>query len=924
MPTFYAMRARNSGNSAYLSWVVQDAPDTLGAFAPAAIFAGSAQVVNTWEDFFAQAADTFVGRLVGSGVATTQLLSDIDSSSLIYDATSHTFQVAAASGGDITKNQNSNTYTINSNSVTNTQAADMAANTIKANATASTADPADFAVNTNGFVGRLASNIQNLTGTQATTLLDNFTSALKGLAPASGGGTTNFLRADGTWTAPPGTTTAGHVIRVNNTGQTQRAAANFLNTTTITAAGADDAANGETELSFTLGALTGAVTSSANSLTTAFGALAAKSVLANSTNASAVPAALAGSAAFQHLRVNSANTALEWSVLTTGDFPANSVPVTALAQVATDTFLGNITGGTANVTATTLSSLASTSITYDAASHTFRLGAASGGDITRAANSLTYTINNDAVTYAKMQNVSATNRFLGRITAGAGDTEELTGTQATTLLDNFTSALKGLAPASGGGTTNFLRADGTWAAPPDTNTGHLIRNNGTDMTQRAALNVVSSTSLAAVTTDDAASNETEITYQLRAFTGDVTSTANTVALTIANNAVTNAKAADMAANTVKVNNTAGTTDPTDMSVGTNTFVGRLASNIQTLTGTQATTLLDNFTSALKGLAPASGGGTTNFLRADGSWTAPTFSPTELSITETENTSTGAIDGVTKAAGESVYMFSGTAPVLQGIVSANTGVGNPMFIHRQGTGNLEIQDDASATANNRFAMYRDSNILLGDDELAGFVKVDLTAGGTNSPRWLNFTHRAPFANTTDNAVGDTIIHDGLDWKSRPADIRSSSTTVVNSTSTNTCNTITVPANSVVVGSTFEIYSVYSYSRGATNTASTLEVAIRVDGNPAISVNRSTGTTNGSGGNIFLVGILTVRSVGVGGTIAFGGTIDDGITTSFQNTNGTNVLNIDTTASFVINITANFGTAVPSLSSTAQVGYIRRLA
>lgn len=29
----------------------------------------------------------------------------------------------------------------------------------------------------------------------------------------------------------------------------------------------------------------------------------------------------------------------------------------------------------------------------------------------------------------------------------------------------FTSGLNGLAPASGGGTSNFLRADGTWAAP---------------------------------------------------------------------------------------------------------------------------------------------------------------------------------------------------------------------------------------------------------------------------------------------------------------------------------------------------------------------------------------------------------------------------------------------------------------------------
>lgn len=73
-------------------------------------------------------------------------------------------------------------------------------------------------------------------------------------------------------------------------------------------------------------------------------------------------------------------------------------------------------------------------------------------------------IENAAVTLAKIANI-ATARILGRTTAGAGVAEELTGTQATTLLDAFTSALKGVAPASGGGTTNFLRADGTWAAP---------------------------------------------------------------------------------------------------------------------------------------------------------------------------------------------------------------------------------------------------------------------------------------------------------------------------------------------------------------------------------------------------------------------------------------------------------------------------
>ena len=53
--------------------------------------------------------------------------------------------------------------------------------------------------------------------------------------------------------------------------------------------------------------------------------------------------------------------------------------------------------------------------------------------------------------------------FLGG--AGLSGFVGLTGTQATALLNVFTSSLQGLAPASGGGTTNFLRADGSWASP---------------------------------------------------------------------------------------------------------------------------------------------------------------------------------------------------------------------------------------------------------------------------------------------------------------------------------------------------------------------------------------------------------------------------------------------------------------------------
>jgi Protein of unknown function (DUF2793) len=168
---------------------------------------------------------------------------------------------------------------------------------------------------------------------------------------------------------------------------------------------------------------------------------------------------------------------------------------------------------------------------------------------------------NNSIGNAALADVGAAT-LKGRVTAGNGDPQDLTGTQATTLLDVFTSGLKGLVPASGGGTTNFLRADGTFAVPAG---GGGISDGDK---------------------------------------GDISVAGGGLAWTIDADVVTNAKLADMATATFKGRQAAGTGDPQD------------------LTGAQATTLLDVFTSGLKGLVPASGGGTTNFLRADGTFAAP--------------------------------------------------------------------------------------------------------------------------------------------------------------------------------------------------------------------------------------------------------------------------------------------------------------
>lgn len=107
------------------------------------------------------------------------------------------------------------------------------------------------------------------------------------------------------------------------------------------------------------------------------------------------------------------------------------------------------------------------------------------GDITVSSSGAAWAIDNGVVTNAKLATM-ATASFKGRATAGTGAVEDLSVSQVKTLLaigisdvtglqtaldgkastSAFTSGAAGLAPASGGGTTNFLRADGTWANPP--------------------------------------------------------------------------------------------------------------------------------------------------------------------------------------------------------------------------------------------------------------------------------------------------------------------------------------------------------------------------------------------------------------------------------------------------------------------------
>ena len=229
-------------------------------------------------------------------------------------------------------------------------------------------------------------------------------------------------------------------------------------------------------------------------------------------------------------------------------------------------------------------------------------------------------------------NATVTDQILG---VHAGTTDLLfTPGQIQAALSLFTTSAPGLAPTSPGGSTAFLRADGQWVSPGGIANGvaHGIAITNSATSVNSAIVLGAGQHIVGVAGADPT---TQTVAQLTATLGVFSSVLQGVVPASGGGTTTFLRADGSWASPSSASGITGgtihgvaitsaaTTVGTSIVLGPNQFLlGQSGADPIAATAAQATAALNVFTTALQGLTPASGGGTTNFLRADGSWAVP--------------------------------------------------------------------------------------------------------------------------------------------------------------------------------------------------------------------------------------------------------------------------------------------------------------
>ena len=207
-------------------------------------------------------------------------------------------------------------------------------------------------------------------------------------------------------------------------------------------------------------ALTGDVTTVAGALaaTIAAGAvtlskmanLTASTILGNNTGSAATPIALAPAQVKALLAITNADVSGLGSLATLSSVNLSTLATGTLQAAQEPAHTGDVTNAAG--------SLALALATVNANIGAFG-SATQVAQVTANAKGLTTAVANVAIAIPATAISDSTAAGRAMVTAA-------TATAQTALLDTVTSALKGVAPPSGGGTANFLRADLSWSAPP--------------------------------------------------------------------------------------------------------------------------------------------------------------------------------------------------------------------------------------------------------------------------------------------------------------------------------------------------------------------------------------------------------------------------------------------------------------------------
>lgn len=421
--------------------------------------ASAALIVNsTTQGFLMPRMTSTQKNAIGTPTTGLMVYDSTNTAPSYYNGTSWvnlgTGGVTDGDKGDITVSGSGSVWAIDSTAVTYSKIQNVAANSFLANATGSSATVQEIATNR----------------------IPLFASAITGTPSAS-----TFLRGDGSWQAVSGTGTVTSVTVVAANG--------------FSGAVSNPTTTPDIAISITV---TGMLKGNSSAISAATAGVDYQLPISLTTTGSS------GAATFISNTLNVPNYTLSGlgGVPTTRSLTINGTSFDLSADrswtISAITSLNGLTAATqtfANDTNVTITSATST--------HTIgwsgQLSIARGGT-GASTKSAAYDALNPMTTLGDMiyegtgptavrlaGNTTTTKQFLTQTGTGTVSAAPAWGTILGADVPNFTSTLSGTVPASGGGTTNFLRADGTWAAPAGGGGGITTLNTLTAATQTFAV-----------------------------------------------------------------------------------------------------------------------------------------------------------------------------------------------------------------------------------------------------------------------------------------------------------------------------------------------------------------------------------------------------------------------------------------------------